>query len=216
MQDPFSLPHSADQVHSLCRDLEVGNIVFFPKSPMVIAEFDRDSLITHRNLPRTYHKNIAYRPLEDRLTGLDSFSPEQTAQIRRILRDFSRQAVEFLSVLLAPYSSSWKLDYTSYRPIEEQGRPNRLHARNDLLHFDSFPTRPTNGARILRFFVNVNPIRDRVWLTSQNFESAGTQFLRPACPVPSRATSDLSFAPRGLASPPAPPTTNSCTAFTTR
>jgi hypothetical protein len=54
-----------------------------------------------------------------------------------------------------------------------------LHARNDLLHFDSFPTRPTNGARILRFFVNINPSRDRIWVTSRTFESAGTEFLEP-------------------------------------
>ncbi|MGH9466884.1 MAG: Kdo hydroxylase family protein [Terriglobales bacterium] len=39
----------------------------------------------------------------------------------------------------------------------DRGRPARLcraakvHARNDLMHVDSFPTRPSRGRRILRF-----------------------------------------------------------------
>ena len=45
----------------------------------------------------------------------------------------------------------------------------RLRARNDLLHIDAFPTRPTNGWRILRCFVNVNPSEPRIWMTSLTF-----------------------------------------------
>jgi hypothetical protein len=41
-----------------------------------------------------------------------------------------------------------------------------LKARNDLLHVDAFPSRPTNGWRILRLFVNINPSESRVWVTS--------------------------------------------------
>ena len=47
--------------------------------------------------------------------------------------------------MLAPYAKKWKLDFASFRPIEEKGRQARVHARNDLSHFDSFPTRPTTG-----------------------------------------------------------------------
>ena len=57
----------------------------------------------------------------------------------------------------------------SYRPLEEATRKLRLKARNDLLHVDAFPTRPTNGWRILRCFVNVNPTEPRVWVTSDPF-----------------------------------------------
>src|SRR5206468_886669 len=48
-------------------------------------------------------------------------------------------------------------------------RKLRLTARNDLLHFDAFPSRPTRGYRILRLFVNVNPTDPRVWVTSDTF-----------------------------------------------
>ena len=44
----------------------------------------------------------------------------------------------------------------SYRPVEEATRKLRLKARNDLLHVDAFPTRPTNGWRILRCFVLID------------------------------------------------------------
>jgi hypothetical protein len=100
--------------------------------------------------------------------------------VRRILRDYSRRVTEFLSNLLSPYAANWKLDYASYRPVEEKARPARLHARNDLLHFDSFPTRPTNGGRILRFFTNINSAQSRVWVTSQTFEAFGPRFALAA------------------------------------
>src|ERR1035438_9446093 len=90
-----------------------------------------------------------------RVTGLDASEQAEAEQLRRILRNYSQQASDFVNRVLAPYAHQWKLDYASFRPIEEKGRPARVHAPNDLLHFDSFPTRPTNGARILRVFTNL-------------------------------------------------------------
>src|SRR5271165_5909162 len=64
---------------------------------------------------------------------------------------------------------AWQLDRVSFRPEEEATRKLRLTARNDLLHVDAFPSRPTNGHRILRLFVNLNPTEVRVWATSDPF-----------------------------------------------
>jgi len=52
----------------------------------------------------------------------------------------------------------------------------RLRARNDLLHVDSFPTRPIYGDRILRTFININPVQSRVWNTSDTFETLAHRF----------------------------------------
>ena len=79
---------------------------------------------------------------------------------------------------MTPYQGKWKLDYASYRPLEERGRPARLRARNDLPHVDAFPTRPTNGDRILRLFTNINPAQNRVWITSQTFDVVGPHFAK--------------------------------------
>jgi hypothetical protein len=161
-----------------CRNLEAGNIVYLPSSPIEIPTEDRELLLGRKQSSSAYHKNIAYRPLEDRVTGLDSSEAQEAEQLRRIMHGYSQRAVEFLRTFLAPYAEKWKLEFASFRPIEEKGRPARLHARNDLLHFDSFPTRPTNGARILRFFTNINPAQNRVWLTSQTFEAFGPRMVK--------------------------------------
>jgi hypothetical protein len=168
------------RANELCAELEAGNIILLPCSPIPFPEEDRDLLLGRKQASSPYHKNIAYRPMEDRITGVSGFAEAESQQVRCILRDYSRRVTEFLSNLLSPYAANWKLDYASYRPVEEKARPARLHARNDLLHFDSFPTRPTNGARILRFFTNINPAQGRVWITSQTFESFGPRFALAA------------------------------------
>jgi len=162
----------------ICQQLEAGHIVFLPSSPIEIPGDDRELLLGRKQSSSAYHKNIAYRPMEDRVTGLDREEAQEAEKLRAILHDYSRRSVEFLGKFLAPYAGKWILEFASFRPIEEKGRPARLHARNDLLHFDSFPTRPTNGARILRFFTNINPTQNRVWLTSQTFEAFGPPLVR--------------------------------------
>ena len=94
-----------------------------------------------------------------------------------IVRGYSQRSSKFLDELLTPYQGKWKLDYASYRPLEERGRPARLRARNDLPHVDAFPTRPTNGDRILRLFTNINPAQNRVWITSQTFDVVGPEVV---------------------------------------
>jgi hypothetical protein len=170
----------AEQGRLLCSELEIGNLLLLDTTPFAIPEEDREVLLGRRQVTSAYHKNIAYRPLEDRVTGLEGSEQKESDHFRQILRRYSQQVVQFLNQVLVPYRDRWKLDYASFRPIEENGRNLRLHARNDLLHFDSFPTRATNGARILRVFTNINPIQNRVWLTSQAFEAFGPKFARAA------------------------------------
>src|SRR5580693_1006100 len=161
-----------------CSQLEAGNILFFPRAPFEISQGDREFLLGQTQTSSALHKNVAYRPAEDRITGLAKSEHEEAARLRLILKNYSQNATRFLADLLTPYAGKWKLDFASFRPLEERGRPARLHARNDLPHFDSFPTRPTNGDRILRFFSNINPKQNRVWATSQTFEAIGPHFAQ--------------------------------------
>ena len=177
--DKFSPTDWPDiRAREMCRQLESGHIIFLPSSPIEIAGEDRELLLGRKQSSSAYHKNIAYRPLEDRVTGLEKGEDQEAEQLRRILRDYSQRSVEFLRKFLAPYARKWKLEFASFRPIEEKGRQMRLHARNDLLHFDSFPTRPTNGGRILRVFTNINPTDSRVWLTSQTFDAFAPRLVK--------------------------------------
>src|SRR5205823_5023517 len=106
--------------------------------------------------------------------------PEDAAQLHRIMRGYSQQVTGTLSRFLAPYAAHWTLDYASFRPLEEQGRDLSLHQRNDLLHVDAFPSRPTHGGRILRVFTNLNPNRARVWLTTDRFDALAPRLAEEA------------------------------------
>jgi len=101
---------------------------------------------------------------------------EDEAKLRRVLRDYSQRVVRFAAEILPTYAARWHVDYASFRPQEEAGRRLSVHARNDLLHVDSFPTRPTRGDRIFRVFTNVNPVEPRVWRTGEGFEELAERF----------------------------------------
>jgi hypothetical protein len=161
----------ADRLRSYCAQLEAGDILFFPEAPITIPNDDLAFLIGHQQVGGTYHKNIAYRPLEDRITGFDAQDTLSSERLRGIMRRYSTDVIDFLRSFLAPYQGGWKVDYASYRPEEEQSRDLALRKRNDLLHTDAFPTRPTNGDRILRFFNNINPHRTRNWITTETFDA---------------------------------------------
>lgn len=176
--------------------LERGGVIYFPESPFQRAGDDNQFLLTQHQKDAAYHKNIAYRPLEDRITGLQKANPADLETLRRIMSDYSKQSIQLLEELFPAYVGGYKLDFASYRPIEEKGRKMRLRARNDLIHVDSFPTRPVRGDRILRVFENVNPDRVRVWRTSDTFEVLAGQF-KSQRPHPG----DLDKAPRTLIPP---------------
>lgn len=163
--------------------LESGGIIYFPESPFVRHEADSKFLLTQHQEDASYHKNIAYKPQDDRITGLKRANAADLERLRGIMADFSRQAIGLVETLFPAYVNGYKLDFASYRPIEEENRRMRLRARNDLIHVDSFPTRPVNGDRILRVFENINPQGKRVWRTSDTFEKLAAAF-RDARPAP--------------------------------
>jgi hypothetical protein len=151
-----------------CELLEKGEILFFPSPPFRLAEEDRNFLISQRHIDSRLHKNISYRPAEDLLRGF-SDGQENENRIHGIMRAYSSGVTGFVSRFLSPYAGKFQLDYASFRPLEEQGRDLPRHKRNDLLHVDSFPSRPTRGGRILRVFTNINPSQERIWLVGERF-----------------------------------------------
>jgi hypothetical protein len=149
--------------------LERGEVVQYPTCPFPLPKGDDMTFLLAQSLASRAHKNISYDPRRDRASGFLRQSAEQAERLRVLLATFARGVTQWLASTLPRYASSWRTDMVSYRPIEEATRKLRLKARNDLLHVDAFPTRPTNGWRILRCFVNVNPSEPRVWVTSDPF-----------------------------------------------
>ncbi len=192
-----SLAPTPEESRSFCAQLEAGDILYFPQTPVPLTAGDAGFLLGQQQTDSSLHKNIAYKPNIDRLSGVDTKTadPAAVARLQQIMRAYSTSVVQFLAGFLSPYQQHWKLDYASFRPQEEQNRDLPLRRRNDLLHTDAFPTRPTYGARILRFFNNINPTRTRDWIVSDPFAATVRQFApHDIAPHPGSALSRMSKA----------------------
>jgi hypothetical protein len=201
-RDELSRKISEEQARSWCAQLEAGDILYFPETPVPIPQDDLAFLLGQQQTDSSLHKNIAYKPPRgskpDKLSGVDTRTADAAAvaRLQGIMRAYSKHVVEFLTGFLSPYQAKWQLDYASFRPQEEEGRDLSLRKRNDLLHTDAFPTRPTYGARILRFFNNIHPTRTRDWVVGDPFATVVKQFApEEIAPSPDNT---LSRAAKGL------------------
>jgi hypothetical protein len=167
------------RARAYCDLLERGQILFFRELPFHFPAEEREFLITREWAELRLHKNVSYRPSEDILRGVTG-DADTVNRVHSIFRNYSAQVIEFLKKFLSPYAGQWILDFASFRPIEEERRSLPQHKRNDLLHVDAFPSRPTRGGRILRVFTNLNPAKPRVWHTTDDFETLAKRFAEDA------------------------------------
>jgi hypothetical protein len=165
-----------------CGRLERGEILFFATTPFELPKEDRGFLLAQKQAESRFHKNISYRPKMDEIRGVERKGADDAAhrQLKEIMRRYSAEVTQFTKKLLAPYAEKILLDFASFRPLEEEGRNLPLKKRNDLLHVDAFPTRPTHGGRILRVFTNINPEESRRWLTGEPFYKVAPRFADKA------------------------------------
>lgn len=157
------------QERNLLERLERGEVIYYPTCPFPLAAGADERFLCEQRLASRAHKNISYDPGTGKVAGFRWHSAAQAERLRRLLAAFSAQVTSWLGVTLPRYARGWQLDRVSFRPEEEATRRLRQSARNDLLHVDAFPSRPTNGKRLLRVFVNINPSDPRVWMTSDPF-----------------------------------------------
>jgi hypothetical protein len=168
-----------ERARSYCDLLERGQILFFSDPPYALPVEDREFLLAQEWAEMRLHKNISYRPGEDSLKGVAG-KGQTVDRVHDIMRRYSTNVIGFLKEFLAPYAGKWILDFASFRPFEEERRGLPLHKRNDLLHVDAFPSRPTRGGRILRVFTNLNPTTPRVWNTYDDFAAIARQHAKNA------------------------------------
>ncbi len=171
-------PATSEQ--ALAQRLERGEILFYPACPFALPDGDDRRFLFEQQLASRVHKNIGYDPCTGKTTGFLRHSSVQSERLRRLLGTFADSVTAWVSRLLPRYAASWQLDRVSFRPEQESTRKLRLTARNDLLHVDAFPSRPTNGARILRVFANINQTEPRIWITSHPFKELLARYGRQA------------------------------------
>jgi hypothetical protein len=156
--------------------LERGGIVYLPRCPVPLpgeAELDRlrNELPAHMR-----RKNVSYHPEADRVSGLDRSAPVY-APTHAVLTRLRHDIAAWTATVMPELMRAADIGTCSFRPLEEAGRAIDAHKASELIHVDAGAYGATNGDRILRFLINANPTRDRVWASKGNF---GSVFARHA------------------------------------
>jgi hypothetical protein len=150
--------------------MERAEVVFFDRSPVELPA-EADLTFMRDGLPRELQvKNISYHPESDSIPRFEA-APDVKNRIEQILRTHGQRVEAFLRRSCPDFVPGWTLGTTSFRSIEEQGRKLPPRSSNELVHIDAGAYGATNGARILRFFVNIHPTRHRVWGTKGSFRA---------------------------------------------
>jgi hypothetical protein len=115
-------------------------------------------------------KNVSYHPEADSVSGLDRAAPiyaRTHAALTRLRADIASWTKRAMPDLLRDAD----IGTCSFRPMEEAGRAIDAHKASELIHVDAGAYGATNGDRILRFLINANASRDRVWASKGDFPS---------------------------------------------
>src|SRR5882672_5609091 len=163
--------------------LERGRIVRFARPPIELPAPEELAFLREGLAAFLERKNVSYYPEAERLAGLRG-PPEVRRRAQAILRQHSRRVRGFLERAMPAFTHGWQPGTSSFRPLEEQGRNLSAHASNELVHVDAGAYGATHGDRILRFFVNVNPVEDRVWITKGAFPDLFKRFGEKAGVAP--------------------------------
>jgi hypothetical protein len=165
---------SADRQRELTAALEGGSVVSIPDFPFTLTPAE-EKLLDPRILAKA--KNVSYTPSADKLGGT-SCTGEEAEVLRNFMARYSQVARGLVASLFPAYAQKMVVLRTSFRPAEIAGRKSSWRKDDTRLHVDAFPSQPTRGSRILRVFLNVNPVgKPRVWRLGEPFENVATRFL---------------------------------------
>jgi len=164
------------------RAVEEGKILFAPGLRFELLEPEQ-MFLSPRYLSAK-SKNISFNAETGALGGTDCEGAERD-ELAAMMRRFAEQAISLLNALAPTYAAQCKPGLTSFRPAEISGRATSWRKDDTRLHVDAFPSRPSDGKRILRLFANVNPSAARVWRAGEPFEDAARKLLpRVKAPLP--------------------------------
>jgi hypothetical protein len=169
MPDRYPLHSFAEASPTEIEDaLERAEVVFFERSPVELPSAE-DLEYLRNGLPGALKtKNLSYHPESDSVPRFEA-PAEVQRRVEDILRTHGKRVEAYLRRALPDYADAWTMGTTSFRAAEERGRKLKPRSSNELVHVDAGAYGATNGARILRFFVNVHPERERVWGTKGSF-----------------------------------------------
>jgi hypothetical protein len=148
--------------------LERGRVIHFPQSPIPLPSAEDQTFLREELGRHLGRKNVSWYPDGDRLVGVDADSAIQR-RARKILVAHAKAVDALLNRIMPGFMKGALRGTSSFRPVQEKGRQLSAHASNELIHVDAGAYGATHGDRILRFFVNLNPVEDRVWASRGTF-----------------------------------------------
>lgn len=174
--DEWDQPINFDQSEKFVDTLEDGKVLNFPKLEFETTAEEK-SLFSPQLVDKN-RKNLSYSLSKDSLKGFQGSLSEQEV-IHQMMKRFASLSSEFVKRALFFYKDELEIGRTSFRPVEIEGRVAPSYRKDDtLLHIDAFPSSPTNGKRILRFFANVNPFeKPRVWKVGEPYQDVFKRFI---------------------------------------
>lgn len=154
--------------------LEKGQVVFLPNLAFTLTDAEKQFLSP--SWLNGSRKNIS---LEGDKVGGAQGSEAQLAALAGMVGRFANQTTQLIHQLFPSYVKHLHQARTSFRPTAVDANQAISWKKDDTrLHVDAFPSRPTNGERILRVFSNVNPNGvPRVWRVGEPFEDTAKRFL---------------------------------------
>jgi hypothetical protein len=169
--------------------IERNELIALPACPFQLPDPDDMEFLLAQETVHFGHKDISFDPARGRLSGYREHLRAARGRLKQILGRFSESVAAWLSAALPEYEAGLTKDRVTLRTQEEATRALRLTARNDLLHIDNFPTRPTFGRRILRVYVNINPVEPQIWAISERFPELLGRFA-PGHRLPRRSANE--------------------------
>jgi 3-deoxy-D-manno-oct-2-ulosonic acid (Kdo) hydroxylase len=170
--------------------IEDGGVLVLPRATFVLDESERRFLAPEwsdgraKNISVEMPKPGVSAPVSPRLKGARGSAADLAALTAMVTR-FAVDAGALVTTLFPRYAPYVRQARTSFRPQPAVGRAVSWRKDDSRLHVDAFPSRPNQGARILRVFTNLNPVEPRVWRVGESFEAVARTFLpRISAPVP--------------------------------
>jgi len=155
--------------------LEEGRVLFFPRLAFALQADERRLLGADSADGKA--KNISLDPATRGCQGT-ALKGAELERLRGMMERFAQNAAGLVAALLPAYAASLERARTSFRPVEIAGRAYSPLKDDRRLHVDAFPSRPTRGRRILRFFTNIATDGEpRIWRVGEPFEDFARQFL---------------------------------------
>ena len=169
MVDRYALRRFDDAAPEAIQEaFERSEVVYFERSPVPLPS-EEDLAFLREELPAQHKvKNVSYHPESDSIPRFEA-SSETVERTKNILKSHRAGVEDFFRRNAPNWTSGWTVGTTSFRAMEERGRNLKPRSNSEIVHIDAGAYGATNGNRILRFFVNVNPSVDRVWGTKGSF-----------------------------------------------